>query len=119
MGQISIDCAAGTGEPGCAPFYNAIALMKHLMTTNQGFSYILSSSTESLSAGDTINITVTILVCLLNILTQDVNVYDTTFILGGDTITYVTYKDTITLPDFIQTYFMTQWDNSVYNKRCI
>ena len=57
------------------------------------------------------------LIRIEHVLTQDVNVYDTTFILGGDTITYVTYKDTITLPDFIQTYFMTQWENSVFITR--
>ena len=119
MGQISIDCAAGTGEPGCAPFYNAIALMETPDDYQSEDSVIFyPPSTESLSAGDTITYySDNFGMPIEHVLTQDVNVYDTTFILGGDTITYVTYKDTITLPDFIQTYFMTQWDNSVFITR--
>ena len=50
-------------------------------------------------------------------LTQSLNVYDTMNIVGTDTFATVTGADTLTLPDYVQSYFITQNDASVYVTR--
>ena len=121
MGTVSITCSAGPGEPGCAPFYNAIALMENPedMQSRDSVQF-WSPDTNSLSAGDTITYySDNFGMPLQHVLTQDVNVYDTSIIINGSPQSFVTRKDTIVLPDFVQSYFVTQWDNSVFITRDI
>ena len=67
MGSVSITCSAGIGESGCAPFYNAIALMENPedMQSRDSVQF-WPPDTNSLSAGDTITIIVIILECHCN-----------------------------------------------------
>ncbi len=121
MGSVSISCSAGIGESGCAPFYNAIALMENPEDLQSRDSVqFWPPDTSSLSAGDTITYySDNFGMPMQHVLTQDVNVYDTTIIISGIPQFFVTRKDTIKLPDFVQSYFVTQWDNSVFITRDI
>ena len=121
MGTVSITCSAGPGEPGCAPFYNAIALMENPEDLQSRDSVqFWPPDTNSLSAGDTITYySENFGMPIRHVLTQDVNVYDTSIMINGTPQSFVTRKDTIVLPDFVQSYFVTQWDNSVFITRDI
>ena len=121
MGTVSINCSAGPGEPGCAPFYNAIALMENPEDLQSRDSVqFWPPDTNSLSSGDTITYySDNFGMPIQHVLTQNLNVYDTSIIINGVPQSFVTRKDTIVLPDFVQSYFVTQWDNSVFITRDI
>ena len=99
------------------PFYNAIALMEDPedLLSEDSVTYIPN---EDKVIGDTITYySQSSGIPIQHILTQNLNVYDTMNIVGNDTFITVTGADTLSLPDYVQSYFLTQGDNSVYITR--
>jgi hypothetical protein len=111
------------GTPQTDPFYNALALMETANDLNTKDSVLFSPDLAK-SAGDTITYNSSTLdIPIKHVLTQDLNVYNTydTVITLGDTDVYVTRDstDTLILPDYIQSYFVTQRGPAVYATRDI
>jgi hypothetical protein len=114
--SVPAPCTGIVGE-NCGPFYNAIALMENPMdlNTKDSVKYVPS---EDKSIGDTITYySKSFGIPIKHVLTQNLNVYDTMNIVGTDTFVTVTGADTLTLPDYVQSYFLTQNDASVYITR--
>ena len=114
--SVPAPCTGIVGE-NCGPFYNAIALMENPMdlNTKDSVEYVPS---EDLLSGDTITYySKSFGIPIKHVLTQNLNVYDTMNIVGIDTFITITGADTLTLPDYVQSYFITQNDVSVYVTR--
>ena len=107
----------GTVGLDCGPFYNAIALMENPEDLNTEDSVVYIPS-QDMVVGDTVTYySNSFGIPLKHVLTQNLNVYDTMNIVGSDTFITVTGADTLTLPDYVQSYFITQNDASVYITR--
>ena len=116
--SVPAPCTGIVGQD-CGPFYNAIALMENPLdlNTKDSVTYVPS---QDMSAGDTITYySQSFGIPIKHVLSQNLNVYDTMNIVGSDTFITVTGADTLTLPDFVQSYFITQNDQSVYITRDI
>ena len=114
--SVPAPCTGIVGE-NCGPFYNAIALMENPEDLNTKDSVEYVPSEDKLS-GDTITYySKSFGIPIKHVLTQNLNVYDTMNIVGTDTFVTVTGADTLTLPDYVQSYFITQNDASVYITR--
>ena len=114
--SVPAPCTGIVGE-NCGPFYNAIALMENPedLNTRDSVEFVPS---EDLLIGDTITYySKSFGIPIKHVLTQNLNVYDTMNIVGTDTFVTVTGADTLTLPDYVQSYFITQNDASVYVTR--
>ena len=114
--SVPAPCTGIVGE-NCGPFYNAIALMENPndLNTKDSVEYVPS---EDKLTGDTITYySKSFGIPIKHVLTQNLNVYDTMNIVGTDTFITVTGADTLTLPDYVQSYFITQNDASVYITR--
>ena len=85
------------------------------LNTKDSVEYVPS---ENKLTGDTITyFSKSFGIPIKHVLTQNLNVYDTMNIVGTDTFVTVTGADTLTLPDYVQSYFITQNDASVYVTR--
>ena len=116
--SVPAPCTGIVGQD-CGPFYNAIALMENPqdLNTKDSVTYVPS---QDMSAGDTITYySQSFGIPIKHVLSQNLNVYDTMNIVGTDTFITVTGADTLTLPDYVQSYFITQNDQSVYITRDI
>jgi hypothetical protein len=114
--SVPAPCTGIVGE-NCGPFYNAIALMENPedLNTKDSVEYVPS---EDKLTGDTITYySKSFGIPIKHVLTQNLNVYDTMNIVGTDTFITITGADTLTLPDYVQSYFITQNDASVYITR--
>ena len=114
--SVPAPCTGIVGE-NCGPFYNAIALMENPedLNTKDSVEFVPS---EDLLSGDTITYySKSFGIPIKHVLAQNLNVYDTMNIVGTDTFITVTGADTLTLPDYVQSYFITQNDASVYVTR--
>ena len=114
--DVPAPCSGIVGQT-CGPFYNAIALMEDPedLLSEDSVVYVPS---EDKVIGDTITyFSESSGIPIQHILTQNLNVYDTMNIVGNDTFITVTGADTLSLPDYVQSYFLTQGDNSVYITR--
>jgi len=114
--SVPAPCTGIVGQD-CGPFYNAIALMENPEDLNTQDSVIYVPS-QDMNAGDTITyFSSSFGIPIKHVLSQNINVYDTMNIVGTDTFITVTGADTLTLPDYVQSYFITQNDASVYITR--
>ncbi|MDG1797448.1 MAG: T9SS type A sorting domain-containing protein [Flavobacteriales bacterium] len=114
--SVPAPCTGIVGQD-CGPFYNAIALMETPEDLNTQDSVIYVPS-QDMNAGDTITyFSSSFGIPIKHVLSQNINVYDTMNIVGTDTFITVTGADTLTLPDYVQSYFITQNDASVYITR--
>ena len=114
--SVPAPCTGIVGQD-CGPFYNAIALMENPEDLNTQDSVIYVPS-QDMNAGDTITyFSSSFGIPIKHVLSQNINVYDTMNIVGSDTFITVTGADTLTLPDYVQSYFITQNDASVYITR--
>ena len=114
--SVPAPCTGIVGQD-CGPFYNAIALMENPEDLNTQDSVIYVPS-QDMIAGDTITyFSSSFGIPIKHVLSQNINVYDTMNIVGTDTFITVTGADTLTLPDYVQSYFITQNDASVYITR--
>jgi len=114
--SVPAPCTGIVGQD-CGPFYNAIALMENPEDLNTQDSVIYVPS-QDMDAGDTITyFSSSFGIPIKHVLSQNINVYDTMNIVGTDTFITVTGADTLTLPDYVQSYFITQNDASVYITR--
>ena len=114
--SVPAPCTGIVGQD-CGPFYNAIALMENPEDLNTQDSVIYIPS-QDMNAGDTITyFSSSFGIPIKHVLSQNINVYDTMNIVGTDTFITVTGADTLTLPDYVQSYFITQNDASVYITR--
>jgi hypothetical protein len=109
------------GTSATDPFYNALALMENAEDLNTKDSVFYSPDIAK-SAGDTITYySSTLNVPIKHVLTDTLHVYNTfdTVISLGDTDVYVTRDstDTLILPDYVQSYFITQRGNGAYITR--
>jgi photosystem II stability/assembly factor-like uncharacterized protein len=114
--SVPAPCTGIVGE-NCGPFYNAIALMENPedLNTKDSIDYVPN---EDKIIGDTITYySKSFGIPIKHVLTQNLNVYDTMNIVGTDTFVTVTGADTLTLPDYVQSCFITQNDASVYVTR--
>tara|TARA_B100001287_G_scaffold275587_1_gene283655 strand:+ start:24829 stop:27921 length:3093 start_codon:yes stop_codon:yes gene_type:complete len=103
------------------PFYNAIALMENPEDLNTKDSVLFSPDLAK-EVGDTITYySSNLSIPIKHVLTNPLNVYNTydTVVIEGDTDVYVTRDstDTLILPDYVQSYFVTQRGNGVYITR--
>ena len=114
--SVPAPCTGIVGQD-CGPFYNAIALMENPEDLNTEDSVVYVPSQDML-AGDTVTYySSSFGIPIKHVLTQNLNVYDTMNVVGTDTFITVTGADTLTLPDYVQSYFITQNDASVYITR--
>ena len=114
--DVAAPCSGIVGQT-CGPFYNAIAMMEQAEDLNTQDSIFYSPDANKLS-GDTITyLSKTFAIPIKHVLTQNLNVYETMSVVGNDTFYSRDSTDTIALPDYVQSYFITQGDNSVYITR--
>ena len=117
--SVPAPCYNGIVGQNCGPFYNSIALMENPedLNTKDSIAYVPSSD---MIIGDTVTyLSNSFGMPIKHILSQNLNVYDTINVVGTDTFVTVLGVDTLMLPDYVQSYFITQSDDSVYITRDI
>ena len=117
--SVPAPCFGGIVGQNCGPFYNSIALMENPedLNTKDSIAYVPSSD---MFIGDTVTyLSNSFGMPIKHILTQNLNVYDTINVVGTDTFITVLGTDTLMLPDYVQSYFITQSDEAVYITRDI
>jgi len=116
--SVPAPCSGIVGQD-CGPFYNAIALMEDPEDFNSRDSIVYIPSSDMI-IGDTVTyLSKSFGIPIKHILTQNLNVYDTINVVGTDTFISVLGTDTLMLPDYVQSYFITQSDEAVYITRDI